>query len=199
MHPSIEVLTPPDAEPVEAAELAAHLRLNTGTAEYEALDAFIRSARELFERSTGRAVLPTQFRQWLPRFCAPVDLLRGPVTAIDAVGYLDADGDEQALDGEEGEYAADLTGIPAVVYVPDGAYPVLHADTLRPAWIDFTAGWEASSGGNEVPEVVVTAIKLLAAHYYRFRESYTEAPLRDLPQGFQAVVNLYDTGLTRGG
>ena len=192
MLAAVQVVTPPASEPVSEADLAAHLKLNTGTAEYAELLGFIKSARELFEQHTGRAVLPTAFRQWLPEFCGPVDLLRWPVTSVDAVGYFDGDEVEQDLDGWE----LDAAGLPAVVYMPDGDYPAVSTKKRRPAWIDFTAGWATA---DDVPALLKTAIKLMAAHWYRFRESYTEVPLKDLPAGFQAVVETFDTRLTAGG
>src|SRR4051812_27819563 len=79
MHDALTVTTPPASEPVTAAELAAHLKLNTGTAEYDALTGFIKAARELFERHTGRILLPTVFRQSLTELSAAVELLRAPV------------------------------------------------------------------------------------------------------------------------
>lgn len=189
MQPAVQVVTPPSSEPVTAAELAAHLKLNTGTSEYADLAGFITAARELFEQHTGRAVLPTAFRQYLPTLAGPVELLRGPVTAVAEVGYVDAAGDDQELDGWE----LDAAAIPAVVYVPDGAYPAVSATRRRPAWVDFTAGWANAAA---VPKAVATAIKLMAGHWYRFREAYTEVPLRDLPSGFQTIVGTWNTGLT---
>ena len=189
MQPAVQVVTPPSSEPVTAAELYGHLKLNTGTAEYAQLEGFISAARELFEQHTGRAVLPTAFRQYLPALCRPVELLRGPVTAVELVEYVDADGVDQELEGWE----LDAATIPAVVYLPDGDYPAVSATRRRPAWVDFTAGWADAAA---VPKAVATAIKLMAGHWYRFREAYTEVPLKDLPSGFQAIVALWDTGLT---
>ncbi|VTR95237.1 Uncharacterized protein OS=Hoeflea sp. BAL378 GN=LL06_22265 PE=4 SV=1 [Gemmata massiliana] len=192
MKPAVEVVTPPAAEPVTAAELAGHLKLNTGTAEYADLEKFIRTARQLFEKLTGRAVLPTSFRQHLGTFTGPVDLLRGPVTEVTAVGYFDPDGAEQELTGWE----LDATTIPAVVYMPDGDYPTVSAKKRRPVWIEFTAGW-ATAG--DVPELVRTAIKLQAGHYYANREEQTTDALKTIAAGFTTVCQLWDTGLMTGG
>ena len=192
MKDAVQVVAQPSAEPVSAADLAAHLKLNTGTAEYAELTKFIKSARQLFEKHTGRAVLPTGYRQSLAGLCGPVDVLRGPVLTVDAVGYFDFAGDEQEWDGWE----LDAAAIPAVVYAADGSYPAVSATKRRPAWVDFTAGWATSA---DVPDLVATAIKLMAGHWYRFREAYTEVSLKDLPSGFRTVVELFDTGLTRGG
>ena len=63
LNPSVQLITPPASEPVTLAELKAQARVNTGTAEDAELTRYLSAARELFERRTGRAVLPTQFRQ----------------------------------------------------------------------------------------------------------------------------------------
>jgi uncharacterized phiE125 gp8 family phage protein len=188
---AIQVITPPTAEPVSAADLAAHLKLNTGTAEYAELSGFITSARELFEKHTGRAVLPTKFRQSLAELCGPVELLRADVSGVTAFTYFDADGDEQELEG----YELDAAGVPAVVYMPDEDYPATSATKRRVAWVEFVAGWADVAA---VPATVKTAIKLMAGHWYRHRENYTELPLKELPSGFATVCDLFDTGLTRG-
>lgn len=192
MQPAIEILTPPSAEPVTAAELAAHLKLNTGTAEYTDLTAFIASARDLFERHTGRAVIATTFRQWLPSWCSEVKLLRGPVTSVEDVSYFDADDDQVELEG----WGLDASSLPALLYLPGASWPALSTKRPRPAFVEFVAGWTNAAA---VPPLVKTSIKLMAGHWYRFRENYTEVPLKELPSGFQVVVDLFDTGLTRGG
>lgn len=191
MKPALQVVTPPASEPVSAAELYAHLKLNTGNAEYPELTKFIASARQLFEKHTGRAVLPTAFRQTMARLCGEIELVWGGVLTVEAVGYFDPSGAEQELDGWE----LDAVAVPAVVYMPEGAWPVVSATKRRPAWVDFTAGWSTAA---DVPDLVTTAIKLMAGHWYRFREAYTEVPLKELPSGFRSVVELYDTALNRG-
>lgn len=54
----IETHTPPPAEPLSLAEAKAHLRIEAGTTEEDALvEALIRSAREACESFTGRALV----------------------------------------------------------------------------------------------------------------------------------------------
>ena len=188
----VELVTPRASEPVGLPDLKAHLRHNLGDAEDDLLAELVGAAADLFERHTGRPVLPTVFRQWLPGL-GEVHLLRANVTAVASVTYFDADGETAAL----ADWRADLIEVPAVVYLPGGAYPAVQADRRRVGYVQFTAGWPDAAA---VPKPVKTAIKLLAAHWYRFREAYQPgAELAELPQGFRAVCDLYDSGLTRGG
>jgi uncharacterized phiE125 gp8 family phage protein len=193
LQPAIEILTPTSAEPVTAVELAAHLKLNTGTAEYTDLTAFIAAARDLFERHTGISVMPTTFRQWLPSFSEEVVLFRSPVISVTHVKYYDADDDLVVVE----DWSLDASGTPPRLYLPDAEWPsTTSSKRPRPAYVDFVAGF---SNANSVPPIVKTAIKLMAGHWYRFREAYTETPLKELPTGFASVVSMFDTGMLRGG
>jgi uncharacterized phiE125 gp8 family phage protein len=185
----ITVLTPPASEPITRAELINQLRLNSTTGLEAELDRAIATARELFEGQTGRAVMPTAFRQHLTEFRTDIDLQIGPVTSLDQVKYYDGDDLLQTLAG----CSIDTAEIPAVVYLPDDDWPALSDRRRRPAYIDFTAGWTNSAA---VPATVKTAILLLASHYYEFRTAYVEgsAP-SELPQGWERVIELYRTGL----
>lgn len=187
----VEVLSPAASEPVTVDALMAHLRLNDAS-EDTLLTEFLASARELFEKYTGRAVLPTTFRQYLPCL-GRTELLRGKVLSLEQVQYYDADGVQQTAPPG---WLLDAAGVPAVVYLPGGSYPATDARRPRPATVDFTAGWPDAAS---VPRAVLVAIKLLAAHWYTFREEYQPgAALQQLPMGFRTVCDLYDTGLTRG-
>jgi uncharacterized phiE125 gp8 family phage protein len=63
---------------------------------------------------------------------------------------------------------------------------------VRPVYVDFVAGAWADVDG--MPDDVVLAILLLAAHFYANRESHTELNLNELPQGFKRVCNKYLSG-----
>lgn len=185
----IEEVTGPDEEPVTPAELASHLRLNTGEAEYDQLEVFITAARQQFEFSTdGRTVLPTTFRQHLTDWPEVIRLQKGKVTEVVSVTYFDEEDQEQELEG----YQTDLTGIPALVYLPDGNYPALSPNKLRPITVEFIAGWESAE---DVPQDVKLAIMLLAGLHYDNRESHQEQELKEVPMGFQRVCNKYRTGI----
>jgi uncharacterized phiE125 gp8 family phage protein len=192
--PSLEVVTPPAAEPVTLAELKAHLRIDWDD-EDAALAGFLTAAREQFERRAGRAVLPTQVRErfagWPPGRRLP--LSAAPALSVQAVSYRDAGDAEQVLAGWAGETPAD----PAVVLLPDGlALPPLSPARLRPVSVAYTAGWPTAAA---VPEIVKVAIKLLAGHYYACREAYQAGPEgRPVAMGFQAVCDQFWTGLTWG-
>jgi uncharacterized phiE125 gp8 family phage protein len=189
-HAPIQVLTPPTAEPVTRPELIAQLRLNDSAGLEGELDRAITAARDLFEKQTARAVLPTTFRQFCNGFGDGIELQAGPVSSIVQVQYLDPIGSLQTLGGLE----LDNASIPAVAYLPGGNYPGLSERIRRPVRVDFIAGWP---NADAVPKLVKLAILLLAAHYYENREAYRDSAfeMRLLPSGWARVVELHKTGL----
>jgi len=183
MYQLVEI-TPPATEPVTVDELKSHLRLNDDS-EDDLLSAFITTARIMFEEATGRAVVSTEYRQHVPILAAPVYLMKYPVISVDSVKYYDQDGTLQTANSST--YHADTISIPATIRFD--SYPTTSSTISPVAYVEFTAGWAT------VPEPVKLAIKLLAGHYYQNREAYTETDLDELPKGFRAVCDLYETGL----
>lgn len=181
-------MTPPASEPVTRAELVAQLRLNNTTGIEAELDRAIVAARELFERQTGRAVLPTVFRQYCDTW--QIELQAGPVSALGTVSYYDTSDAIQTLGGFE----LDNATIPANVYLTSLNYPALSARVRRPVRVEFTAGW---SNAAAVPASVKLAILLLSAHFYEQREAYRDSAfeMRVVPEGWERVVALHKTGL----
>lgn len=197
MYSTIEVVTQPELEPVSVDDLKSHLRLLDDHEEDDVLDMLRRSAREMFEKTTdGRIVLPTEFRQnftcwpytYWPYTAGALRLSLGNVTEITAVLYVDENEEEQELE----DWTVDLTGTPAIVYLPTGDYPSLSATRPRPVSVEYTAGWATLA---EVPRAVILAIKLLAAHWYSVRESHQEVTYSATPYGFDRLCQSYSTGL----
>jgi len=181
---TLVVTTPPATEPVSVEELKSHLRLNDGS-EDALLSGFISTARIMFEEATGRAVVSTVYRQYLPSFNQCFYLMKYPVLGVTNVKYYDQDGTLQTANSST--YHADTISIPATIRF--NSIPATSSTISPVAYVEFTAGWAT------VPEPVKLAIKLLAGHYYTNREAYTELQLDELPKGFRAVCDIYRTGL----
>ena len=182
----VETLIAPSAEPITVAKLKARLRLNDAS-EDDSLAEFITASRELFELTTGRAILPTTFRQFSTAF--PVKLQRGKVISVSSVTYYDPTDTLQTLTGWSLDNAAPV----ASVYLPNATYPALSTKRTRPILVEFVAGW-ATVGA--VPQTIKEAITLLASHYYANREAFRDGSLEELPIGWNAICDQYSTGLT---
>ncbi|MEO0033516.1 MAG: hypothetical protein RIS94_3274, partial [Pseudomonadota bacterium] len=145
------------------------------TAEDLLITRLIMAAQRMVERRTGLSLISCTWRQALDLFPARASgwrgrilLMRGPVTAVSALSYLDAAGTVQTLASN--------------AYVLDKSAPPSPA-RLSPAWatawpiarrqdgaitIDFTAGYANAAA---VPADLLLAVQLLVAHWYENREA----------------------------
>lgn len=220
----IEVITPAAALPVSVDTLKRRLRLNSGSAEDQDLEDWLWLAVERFELDTLRPVLPTTYRQYVSRwpgswpargvvslgggaevFLADQSagdwwqaerharqglvLGRGGVTAVAGVTQILADGSTAAVTG----YGVDLHTPPARVLFPNGP-PAATAGTYSPVgYVEYTAGWPDAGS---VPRSVQAALYLLAGHFYRNREAFTDGKLEEMPLGWSPVCRKYALGIT---
>jgi uncharacterized phiE125 gp8 family phage protein len=190
---AVEVLTPA-AAPIAAAELRARLRLNSA-GEDSTLVELLAGAVELFEEDTRRPVLATTYRQHLARWPADgvIVLGRGGVTAVTAVKRVtDAVGTVEDVAG----YLVDLATPPARVVlaeVPDQVETAAGVVVAPVGYVEFTAGWANAAA---VPQLVRTALMLMAAHHYEHREAFEAGELDQLPAGWERVTRRYRLGLS---
>lgn len=163
---SFRVADPSD-EPVSVAELKSHVRQDSDEDD-TLIASFISAARQAYEDYTSRALITQTWRQVFD--AAPcgreIVLLRGPVSAVTAIKYRDADGAEQTF--SSANYTADVAGrLPARVWLnadadwPDcGEFPSAF-------WVEFTAGYGSSA--TNCPARARLAVTLLASHLYENR------------------------------
>jgi hypothetical protein len=118
---------------------------------------------------------------------------RGGVTAIAGVYRYLADGTTtEALTG----WSADLVTPPPRIQLAAAPAAVASASGIPVSpvgYVEFTAGWPNKAA---VPPFLLTALKLLAGHWYENREAYRVGQLTELPDGWCRAVTRYKTGLT---
>ena len=84
-------LTAPTVEPVTLAEVKLHSRI--GINDDDALLAvYITSARQLAEQKTGRSLAPRTLVRYYDEFPDSIELLKGPITSIDFLKYINEAG-----------------------------------------------------------------------------------------------------------
>lgn len=167
---TLELLTPPAAEPVDMTLVRLHLRIDaegSPASHYEdALVAqHIAAARELAEEFTGRRLITQTWRLSLDVLPSETVLPFAPVQTVDAVRYVDADNVLQTLAADQ--YALDK-GPPAWLlpaYNSIWPAPLAVANAVR---IDFTAGYGAAS--TSIPPSITQALLLLVGEFYAGRE-----------------------------
>lgn len=109
----------------------------------------------------------------LPGLRDPVELPGGIVSAVSSVV---ADGD--AITG-----AAAFGDSPAVL-VPGADWPAVTGEGY-PVVITYTAGYET------VPADLALAVKLLVAHWYKYREAVTDGAPSEVPLGLESILSRY--------
>lgn len=147
----LSVIAPPLVEPITPAEAMVELRLITSAddideddLDYQSILAKIQAARQYCENETGRAFVRQTLR--LSGFdlsacrgrASIFSLLRPPVLSIDAVTYIDADGDEQTV--EPDSYYVVPSDTPRFYFISGYSLPTMHErpDAFR---IDYVAGY----------------------------------------------------------
>lgn len=208
-----DIVTPSVTEPVTLDEFKRHIRHQLGTVEDLELADYLTAARQRFEFETNRILLTTTLRQWSDRldrarnrYDVPIvgylghgstpymlwadrtdrtiPFMRGRVSSITAVRYYAPDGTLQTLQG----WNADLQSSPQTVWFPSSLQLPDVDNRPYPVQIDYVAGWNSPT---DVPVPIKVAIKQLAGHLYKHRETMMDAPLTEMPFGFQTVVEQF--------
>ncbi len=177
-------LTNPGTAPVSLPDAKKQCRCEFHTDDDAFLNGLVAAATEWTERHTGRSLAEHTWTLTLDSFSEATRLPMPPVTGINSVTYIDADGATQTL----ARTAYHLYGA--------GGFDPF----VRPAW---STCWPATADGEPdavtieyeagaaCPTPVKQAILLLVSHLYENREASTEAALKDIPFGVDALLKDY--------
>lgn len=207
---SLELVTAPATEPVTVAEAKAHARVET-TADDSYIEALITAARELVERTTGRALITQTWRMTLDAWPggeeawwdgvreAPISVLDGaggafveirkaPFLAITTVQTLDED--DAATTWTSSDYYVDKRhGFGRLIKRQGSVWPSIVGRDFGAIRIDFTAGYGLNA--SDVPVALRQAIKDIVAHWYEVREAAGEAKFTEAPMKTRSVLQQY--------
>ncbi|GAA0566699.1 head-tail connector protein [Rhizomicrobium electricum] len=159
---SLQLLTPPAAEPVTLAEAKAHLKIDTS--DEDALVAtLITAARARAEWHTGRAFVTQRWRLRLDAWPQQgvIELPLPPLVSVEEVAVTDAGGIRSVLD--PAAYRVDAASAPGRVIVTVRPPSLRARDGLEVA---FTAGYGDASA---VPVAIQQAILEVVADLYTHR------------------------------
>lgn len=161
-------LDPPALEPVTRDEAKNHLRIDSDMTNDDLLiDVLIATARRYGEMVTGRSFITQKWRRVLDYFpCNLIELDRGQVQTVDAVTYLDLQGDWQTMD--PATIALDLASLPARISPIFGAIWPIPVPQIGSVRVDYTAGF--GDGAEDVPEGIRQWILLRLTTLYEHRE-----------------------------
>lgn len=152
------------------AEAKTHLRVDHSD-EDTYIDALIDAATKFAEEFTGRAILSQEwkasYRNWPTWVCGFkfFELPRPKLISVDSVKYYNLSNVLTTLSDSyynaEGDYPASVT------FTSSFSDPGLSDDRRYPIEIVFTAGYGVTS--DDVPEMLVQAIRLMVKHFYEIR------------------------------
>ena len=160
--------TAPAAEPVSTADAKTWLYvLSSETDHDDLIDSLVKTARRYIETEKNTALINQTWKYYLDEFPCNGDAIvfdMYPISAITDVSYIDTNGDTQTWN-ISGNYSIETHHLKPARLVPgvDKVYPSTQ-DVPNAVIITVTAGFGAAA--TNIPEEVVTAIKLLIKLWY---------------------------------
>jgi len=190
------------AEVISLAELKAQARVDSAD-EDDLLTGYIKSARMYTERRIGRFIRTQTCKyrlEWFPGG-SYIPLPRPPLTAIDHVKFKERDGTVTTLfnslaspEVTTAVFSVELETEPGFIYLnPSESWPSESLFEGFPVEIQFQAGL------SPVDEDLITAMKLLAAHWFEHREAAIVGSLAQMnalasatvPLAYEALVDMF--------
>lgn len=188
---TLELLTPAAVSPVSVNEIKVQARVDSDD-EDDYIQALIDAALGLVDGQgmLGRAMVTQTWGQWVSQGPGWVPLRMGPVQALTAVDYYDADGVLQTATLTDYEIFRD--GDLYLAKPRSGAaWPSAQTrpDAIR---ISYTAGF--GDAASDVPAGLRAALKLIVAHWYENREASVAKEMATLPMGADQLINAHRVG-----
>lgn len=109
-----------------------------------------------------------------------------PVKSITSIGYVDVDGANQTIDAAD--YQLDAAGDMARLKPAYGGTWPGTRDQNAAVTIEYVLG---EQDPKDVPDDLVDAVALLAAHRYENREATAVASLNEIPYGVEYILEEY--------
>lgn len=177
-------ITPPAIEPVTLEHAKRHARIDHDI-EDALLATFIAAARQHGEHLTARQFVEAEFELLLeafPQGNGPIGLPRPPLQAVEAVAYVDLDGEEQTL--AAANYRVDAAGQCGVIEPVEAfAWPPTRGQPGAVA-VRFRTGWPVVDGQTSTPEAIQAWMLARVTGLYEQREAFAPRPLTGLPWDF---------------
>ena len=190
MKYGLAITTAPAEEPLTLAEAKTHLRVDFDD-EDDSITALIKSARVRIEHETGRQLITAVYRMRMDRLPSGNGMIlipRAPLQSIDAMSYIDVDGDSQTL-VENTDFVVDSDREPARIRLAyNKTWPATRKQP-NAVTIDFTAGYGAAE---DVDELIKDAMRLTIGQNYEFREELISGTIvAQIPRGAESIITLY--------
>jgi len=188
---TLQLVTPPAAEPVTLSDAKAFLRVGHD-AEDGLILQLIASARQRVEAETGRALISRTYREALDAWDVPGRIadsgrqFRLPLPPlISVISVTTFAADDAGTVWDAANYFVDTASDPGRIAVRSGDFP-RPGRAVAGIEILFEAGYGASA--DDVPEALREAVMRLTADAYLNRDGNGERPL---PMAVQSLLVPY--------
>ena len=188
-HDALELLEAPATTPVTLTEVKDQLRIEH-TDDDTLINRLINVAVAYtdVQGALGHAMITQKWGQWVNSTPPQtVKLLLGPLIAVTAVKYYDANGTLQT--DTLSNYEIFGTEFSSTIGPKEGfAWPVTQdrPDAIR---IEYTIGY--GSATTDIPETLRHALMMLIGHWYDNRETTMMDELSNVPYGFDALMDMH--------
>jgi uncharacterized phiE125 gp8 family phage protein len=172
---SLQLVTPPAAEPVTLADAKLHLKIDTSDDD-ALITRLITAARARAEWHTGRALNTQSWILWLDCWpsCGVIEIPLPPLQDVSSVTVYAPDDSATVLDAAT--YQVDAASAPARLTLKSTVLPPTNLRAINSVAIAFTAGY--GDAADDVPGGFRAAILELVAFLYEHRgEAPVELPL----------------------
>lgn len=163
-----KLVTGPATEPITLAEAKSHCRVD-GDDDNELLVTYIASARTWWEETYGRALMTQTWDYSLDGFPASreIRLPRAPLQSVTSVTYYDENLSASTV-LSSALYQVDTNTTPGTLALKEGEnWPTDELRRSSGVVVRFVAGY---ANEEAVPGPIKSALKLLVAQMYAFRE-----------------------------
>lgn len=201
---SVIVIEAATTYPVSEAEATAYARAPENGDDAEQIGMAMKAATEFVQKHTNLTLQPTTFEErfcaWpfyagVPRYLGIIPLSRVPVRDVEAVKYLDTDGNEQTVDEANWYWRRTSEGA-EIRFKNNYSFPTVYDDDPEPLRVTYSAGYDdptASGSGDDpnlaLPETSRLVVLMLTSHWYEHREAAMAGETHAVVMGAKAILD----------
>ncbi len=177
----------PSVEPITTAQAKKQINIEDFTDDDTYIGLLIKKARVHYERLTRRSLINTTWVQRMDGFPRIIRPARSPLSSVTSITFLDENGVSQTW--ATTDFQVDLFQEPGrIMPISTGFYPTTQSGTFNTVTVTFVAGYGAAA--SSIDEDILGTLKLLVAHFYKYREPVVGEPANRVPHTIQDLIML---------